>query len=86
MPTTKSTPFVVSKDEWDTKEDPGKSMKNALQWRSQGVARGDICPPPPPSQISVLTQLSLALNNFFCQRVPTPRYARVLKLTLFHWV
>ena len=28
--TTKSTLFVVSKDEWDTKEDTGKSMKNAL--------------------------------------------------------
>jgi len=27
---TKSTLFVVSKDEWDTKEGPGKSMKNAL--------------------------------------------------------
>ena len=26
----KSTPFTVSKDEWDTKEDVGKSMKNAL--------------------------------------------------------
>ena len=24
----KSTPFPVSKDEWDTKEDTGKSMKN----------------------------------------------------------
>jgi len=30
MPTTKSTPFVVSKDKWDTKEGPGKSMKNVL--------------------------------------------------------
>jgi len=30
VPTTKSTPFKVSKDEWDTKEDTGKSMKNAL--------------------------------------------------------
>jgi len=30
MPTTKSTPLVVSEDEWDTKEGPGKSMKNAL--------------------------------------------------------
>ena len=28
--TTKLTLFVVSKDEWDTKEDIGKSMKNAL--------------------------------------------------------
>ena len=27
---TKSTPFPVSKGEWDTKEDTGKSMKNAL--------------------------------------------------------
>ena len=27
---TKSTPFPVSKDEWDTKEDTGKSKKNAL--------------------------------------------------------
>ena len=26
----KWTLFVVSKDEWDTKEDTGKSMKNAL--------------------------------------------------------
>ena len=26
----KSTPFPVSKDEWVTKEDTGKSMKNAL--------------------------------------------------------
>ena len=26
----KSTPFSVSKDEWDTKEDTSKSMKNAL--------------------------------------------------------
>jgi len=24
------TPFVGSKDEWDTKEDPGKSIKNVL--------------------------------------------------------
>ena len=27
---TKSTLFAVSKDKWDTKEDTGKSMKNAL--------------------------------------------------------
>ena len=26
----KLTLFTVSKDEWDTKEDTGKSMKNAL--------------------------------------------------------
>ena len=28
--TVKLTIFTVSKDEWDTKEDTGKSMKNAL--------------------------------------------------------
>ena len=28
--TAKSTPFAVSKDEWDTKEDTGKSMKNTI--------------------------------------------------------
>ena len=28
--TAKSIFFAVSKDEWDTKEDTGKSMKNAL--------------------------------------------------------
>ena len=28
--TAKLTFFAVSKDEWDTKEDTGKSMKNAL--------------------------------------------------------
>jgi len=33
-PTTKLTLFVVNKDDWDTKEGIGKSMKNALhaQW------------------------------------------------------
>jgi len=30
MPTIKLTPFVVSEDEWDTKEGPGKSIKNIL--------------------------------------------------------
>ena len=28
--TAKLTLFAVSKDEWDTKEDTGKSMKNAM--------------------------------------------------------
>jgi len=30
VPTIKLTLFIVSKDEWDTKEGPGKSMKNEL--------------------------------------------------------
>jgi len=30
MPTMKSTLFVVSKDEWDTKEGSGKLTKNVL--------------------------------------------------------
>jgi len=36
VPTTKSTLYVVSKDEWDTKEGPGKSMKNALYVQQYG--------------------------------------------------
>ena len=32
--TTKSTLFAVSNDEWDTKEDTGKSMKNASYIRT----------------------------------------------------
>ena len=28
--TTKLTLFTITKDEWNTKEDAGKSMKNAL--------------------------------------------------------
>ena len=31
--TAKLTPFTASKDEWDTKKDTGKSMKNALYVR-----------------------------------------------------
>jgi len=30
VPATKSILFMVSKDEWDTKEGTGKSMKTAL--------------------------------------------------------
>jgi len=37
MPTTKSTLFVESKDEWDTKEGTGKSMKNALHVQRCGT-------------------------------------------------
>jgi len=36
MPTTKLTLFVVNKDEWYTKEDPGKSMKNAFYAQRYG--------------------------------------------------
>jgi len=32
----KSIPFVVSKDEWDTKEGPGRFMKNALYVQQHG--------------------------------------------------
>jgi len=42
VPTTKSTLFVVSKDEWDTKKDTGKSIKNALhvQW-AKGTSQAE---------------------------------------------
>ena len=37
----KSTLFAISKDEWDTKEDTGKSMKNVLYilWYAKGTCR-----------------------------------------------
>jgi len=37
-PSTKSTPFVVNKDELDTKENPVKSMKSALYY--SGMVKG----------------------------------------------
>jgi len=39
MPTTKSTLFVVNKDEWYTKEGRGKSMKNTLHVQQYGTFR-----------------------------------------------
>jgi len=36
VPTAKLTLFVVNKDEWDTKEDTGKSMKNKLHVQQYG--------------------------------------------------
>jgi len=41
MPTQKLTLFVVSKDEWDTKEDTGKFMKNALHVQRLGTSRAE---------------------------------------------
>jgi len=38
VPTTKLTPFVESKDEWDTKEDPDNSMKMHCKYSS--MAKG----------------------------------------------
>ena len=37
--TAKSTPFPISKDEWDAKEDTGKSMNNALYLVFTAVCR-----------------------------------------------
>jgi len=43
MPTTKSTLFAVSKDEWHTKEDTGKSIKNArcILWYTKGTFQAE---------------------------------------------
>ena len=38
--TTKLTLFAVSKDDWDTKEDTDKSMKNALYCTYFGMPKG----------------------------------------------
>ena len=40
--TTKLTLFTVSKNEWNTKEDTGKSLKNALHvQRYKGTSRAE---------------------------------------------
>jgi len=36
LSTTKSTLFMVNKDEWDAKEGHGKSMKNVLHVKRYG--------------------------------------------------
>jgi len=43
VPTTKLTLFMVSNDEWDTKEGTGKSIKNALyvQWHRKGTSQAE---------------------------------------------
>ena len=42
--TAKSTPFPVSKDEWDTKEDTGKYMRNALYvlWYAKDTCQAEV--------------------------------------------
>jgi len=44
VPTTKLTLLAVSKDEWDTKEGNGKSMKNALLYSNmaKGTSRAEV--------------------------------------------
>jgi len=39
VPATKSTPFVVSEDEGNTKEGPGKSMYSGM---AKGISRGEV--------------------------------------------
>jgi len=41
VPTTKSTLFVVNKDEWYTKEGHARSMKNALYGMAKGTSRAE---------------------------------------------
>jgi len=39
MPTTELTLFVVSKDEWDTKEGPGKVHEECIAYTPLGLNR-----------------------------------------------
>jgi len=63
MTTTKLTLFVASKDDWDTKEGPGKSMKNVLYESSLYLAIVKLCKSESISQSKIL------LNNFFLNSV-----------------
>ena len=57
--TAKSTPFAVSKDEWDTKE-TGKSMKNALYVLYCGMPKGT-CPAEVTSNSEALALAAIEL-------------------------
>ena len=60
--TAKLTPFAVSKDEWDTKEDTGKSMKNALYVVTTycGMPKGT-CPAEATSHSEKIKPVALAM-------------------------
>jgi len=57
MPTIKSTLFAVSKDEWHTKKDTGKVMKNALYVLWYCIAPPDFELSPWPLPLSSYTGL-----------------------------
>ena len=40
--TTKSIRFIVSKDEWNTKEDNSKSLKNSLYVLPKGTSQAEV--------------------------------------------
>ena len=58
--TAKSTPFTVSKDEWDTKEDTGKSMKNAL-YVPKGTSRAEVTSNSEKNQARSLSNYQVTL-------------------------
>ena len=70
--TAKSTPFTVSKDEWDTKEDTGKSMNNYCMhcntpkgtWPAIATSNSEISSPG-LARISGLLMDSLIMFNKF---------------------
>jgi len=71
MPTTKSTLFTVSKDEWDTKEGTGKSWR--MQWNGKRAEVTSNSDKVKPIAIAIIklhlsegaVSQSVGWNNFF---------------------
>ena len=66
---TKSILSVVSKDEWDTKEDTGKSMKNALYvcGMPKGTSRAEAMSNSEKSKPIALAVIELRLSEGLSQ-------------------
>jgi len=65
VPTTRLTLSVVNKDEWDTKEGRGKSMKNALHVQQYG--KRHLCSNFLKAfKINLKAFLGLVLPNQYC--------------------
>ena len=66
---SKLTLFAVSKDEWDTKEDAGKSMKNALYilWYAKGTPWAEVTSNSEKIKPIVLAVIELRLSEGISQ-------------------
>jgi len=69
VPTTKLTPFMVSEDEGDTKEGPGKSMKNVYSGTAKGTSRAETMPNSEKIKSVALAIVELCESEGFSQAV-----------------
>ena len=68
--TTKSTLFTVSKNEWNTKEDTGKSLKNTLHVRMpKGISWAEVTSNSEKIKPVALAVIELCLTEGISQAV-----------------